>query len=106
MPAGKLQHRYHILNYHRTREYWTKGIIKFVHINGNNNPAAIVTKRHASNNCSHLMKPFIFLRDMDFLKKRVVAEGSENRSSTPPLYKAKDTPQQYFKLDIRHIIGV
>ena len=49
MRAGKLQRRSHILNYYRIREAKANGIIKFVHMNGNENPADIVTKSRASN---------------------------------------------------------
>ena len=49
MLAGKLQHRSHIINYHHTREAQAKGIIKFVHMNGNDNPADIVTKSRTYN---------------------------------------------------------
>ena len=49
MPAGKIQHQYQILNEHRTREDQADGIIEFVHINGNENPAKIVTKICAYN---------------------------------------------------------
>ena len=105
MPAGKLQRHSCILNYHCTREYQAKLIIKSVRINGNDNPADIVTKSRSSNTWFPLMKPLLFWRDIDFLKKRVVAEGSENRSSIPPLYQSKVTPQQSFNIDIKHILG-
>ena len=76
-----------------------------MHTNVNDNPDDILTKGRAYNTCSPLMKPLLFWRDMEFLKEQVFAKGSENRLSTPPLYQDKGTPQQYFKLDIRHIIG-
>ena len=41
MPVSKLHKRSHILNYQRTRESQSKGIIKFVHMNGNDNPDEI-----------------------------------------------------------------
>ena len=39
VPAGKIQRQSQILNDHRTREDQSEGIIKLVHINGNDNPA-------------------------------------------------------------------
>ena len=105
MPAGKLQCRSNVLNCHLTRESHAKGIIKFVHMNLNKNPADIVTKSRAYNTCFPLIKPLIFWLDMVFLKERVVAEGSENRSSTPLISQDKGTLQKSFKLDIRNIRG-
>ena len=60
MPAGKLQRRFHILNCHLTREAQEEVIIKFVHMNGNDNTADIVTKSQAYNTWFPLMKPLIF----------------------------------------------
>ena len=102
ITAVKIQHRYHIINYHCTRESQAKDIIKFVHMNGNDNLADIMTKSRAYNTWLPLMKPPLFWRDMEFLNGKVVAEGSENRLLTPPLSQAKGTPKQSFKFDLRH----
>ena len=85
MPASKLQHRSHILNYHCTREALAKGIIKFVNMNGNDNTADIVTKIRVYNTWYTPTKPILFWCDMDFIKERFVANGSEKRSSIHPL---------------------
>ena len=37
MNASKIQHSYHILNYHLIKEAQAKNIIKFVQMNGNVN---------------------------------------------------------------------
>ena len=60
MPAKKLQHCFHIFNYHRTLEAQAKIIIKFMHINGSDNPDDIVTKSCTSNTWFPLMKPLLF----------------------------------------------
>ena len=73
-------------------------------MNGSNEPAYIVTKSYASNTWFPLRKPLLFWRDMDFLKERVVAMGSENSFSTPPLSQAKKTPQQSYKFNLWHIL--
>ena len=70
-------------------EAQAKGIIKFVHINGNDNPPYILTNSHTSSTWFPLIDPLIFWLDMDFLKEWVVSEGSENRSSTPLYLKIK-----------------
>ena len=95
----------HILNYNLTREDQVKGIIKFVNTNGNDNHSDIVTKSCASNTWFAPMKHLLFWHEMEFIKERVVANGSENMLSTPPLSQAKGTPQQSFKIDLRHILG-
>ena len=105
MPARKLQRPSHIIKYHCTIEAQVKGIIKFLQMNGNDNPADIVTKSRSSNTWFPLMNPLLFWRDMDFLQERVVAEGSEDRSSAPPLHQAKGNPRQSFNVYLRHIIG-
>ena len=102
--AGKPQRPSHIFNWNRTRKAQIKGIIKFVHIIGNDNPTGIVTNSRAYNTWYPLMNPLLFWRDMDFLKDQVVSEGSENRSQTPPLYQAKGIPHESFNIDPRHIL--
>ena len=105
MPAGKLQRPSQIIKYHCTRESQVKGTIKFLHMNGNDNIADIFTKSRAYNTWFSLMNPLLFWRDMDFLQERVVAEGSEDRLSAPPLHQAKGNPRQSFNVYLRHIIG-
>ena len=90
--AGKIQRRSHILNYHCTRKSQSKGITKFVHMNGNDNPADIVTNRRAYKTWSLLMKPLLFWHDMELIKERVVSKGIENRLLTPPLSQSKINP--------------
>ena len=66
VPAGKLQRRYHILNYHCTIKSQENVVIKFVHINCNDNPADIVTKSHASKTWFPLLNTLFFWSYMDF----------------------------------------
>ena len=94
IPAGKLQCRTHIINYHRTREAQAKFVIKFVHMNVNDNPAYIGTKIYISNTWLPLIKTLLLWRDMGFLKEQVVSKGSENSLSTPPLSQDKGTTQK------------
>ena len=61
---SKTQYCYHILNYHLTKESQAEGIIKFVHMNGNENNANTTIESRVSNTWFLLMKPIIFLRDM------------------------------------------
>ena len=100
IPDGKIQRWSQILNYNWTREYQEKGIIKFVHMNGNDNYDYIMTKSCTSDTWFYLTKPLLFWSDMEFLKEQVFAKDSKDRPSTPPLSLSKDTTQQSFKLDL------
>ena len=75
LPADKIQHQYQIINDHCTREDQANGIIEFVNMNSNDNPADIVTKICASNNWYPLANPILFWNDTKFIKDRFVAKG-------------------------------
>ena len=75
MPASKLQCPYHIIKYHSTRESQVKVIIKFVRINGNDNPADYVTKTCTSNTWFPLMNPLLFWIDMELIHEQVFHRG-------------------------------
>ena len=83
-----------------SNRYQTKGIIKFMHMNGNDNPDDIVTNIYASKTWFILMKYILFWREMDFIKYRVVSEESDTSLSTPSIYQAKGTHQYYFNIDL------
>ena len=105
MPAGKLQRPSRILKYNCTKKAQVKSIIKFVHIDTNDNPDENFTKSRASNTWSPLMNTLLFWIEMEFLQEQVVVKGSANRSSTPPLYQGKGTTHQSFNIDLRYILG-
>jgi hypothetical protein len=65
IPSGKLQKRNHILNYHRVREAQAAKVINFVHMDGKDNPADILTKHRTSTSWYPKMKPFLFWRQRD-----------------------------------------
>ena len=65
MPAGKLQKRHNLLNYHRVREAQAAGICSFFHMDGRHNPADILTKPMTSREWFKLMKPLLFWRAQD-----------------------------------------
>ena len=44
IPEAKIQKRHVILSFHRVREAIASGIINFVHVDGDNNPADILSK--------------------------------------------------------------
>ena len=105
LPSGKLQKRAHILNYHRVREAQAAGIVRFVHIDGKENPADILTKPRSSRDWCRLMKPLIFWRHAD-LGSTVNVEGSDSRSPLPaPPVLASGAPKQSEKLHLHHVLG-
>ena len=105
LPSGKLQKRAHILNYHRAREAQAAGIVRFVHIDGKENPADILTKPRSSRDWYRLMKPLIFWRHTD-LGSTVNVEGSDSRSPLPaPPVLASGAPKQSEKLHLHHVLG-
>ena len=105
LPSGKLQKRAHILNYHRVREAQAAGIVRFVHIDGKENPADILTKPRSSRDWYRLMKPLIFWRHTDFGSTDKV-EGSDNKSPLPPVpVLVSGTPKQSEKLLLHHVLG-
>jgi len=59
---GKINKRWNILSFHRVREAVAHGIIRPFHINGNDNPADVLSKHTSSNIWYELMKPLIFWR--------------------------------------------
>jgi len=81
MPSGKLTKRHNILSYHRVREAQAAGFVNFVHIDGKQNPADILTKPTSSREWYEVMKPLIFWRARDGELGSHRAEGSSNRSS-------------------------
>ena len=72
IPTLKLQRRSDSINYYYNREAHVKGIMKFFHMNGNDNPANIVTNIWAYNTWFHLMKYLLFWSAMNLFKNQVV----------------------------------
>ena len=75
VPAGKLQRQSLILNFHRTWEVQAKGVIKFVHMNADENPEGILTNSRASNTQFPIIKPLFLWHDVYFLRKLVFVGG-------------------------------
>jgi len=84
MPNGRLQKRSHILNYHRVREAQAAKIVNFVHMNGKDNPADILTKFRSSREWYELLKPILFWRAKDNRIGSHIAEGSITMSADLP----------------------
>ena len=60
LPRVKLQKRSHLFNYHRLREAQACVILNFVHMDGKENPADILTTFCSSREGYELLKPLIF----------------------------------------------
>ena len=105
LPSGKLQKGAHILNYHRVREAQAAGVVRFVHIDGKENPADILTKPRSPRDWHRLMKPLVFWRHAN-LGSAVNVEESDSRSLLPaPPVLASGTPKQSEKLHLHHVLG-
>jgi hypothetical protein len=59
-PHSKLHKRHTALSFHRVREAIASGIISFLHINGDRNPADILSKHWAYANVWQFMQPLLF----------------------------------------------
>ncbi len=59
IPSSTLKKRWNALAYHRVREAIAAKILHFVHINGNENPADVLTKHLDWRIRSYLLKPII-----------------------------------------------
>ena len=59
IPENNLKKRHVALSYHRVREAIAAGVIKFYHIEGDNNPADVLTKFLPRSKWWPLMKPFL-----------------------------------------------
>jgi len=65
IPDDTLKKRHNALSYHRVREAIAADIIKFIHIDGDKNPADILTKPLPQTKWYPLMKPILHWADKD-----------------------------------------
>jgi hypothetical protein len=62
VPSSPLKKRHHALAYHRVREAIAAGFLAFYHVNGDKNPADILSKHWAFLKVWPLLKPLLFWR--------------------------------------------
>ena len=60
IPDDTLKKRHNALSYHRVREAIAAGVLKFYHIDGNDNPADVLTKFLPRQKWYPLMKPILY----------------------------------------------
>ena len=84
IPQSTLKKRHNALAYHRVREAIAAGILNFVHINGKENPADILTKFRSSREWFPLLKPILYWQEK---------ETKETKSC--PLKKKSNESLQY-----------
>jgi hypothetical protein len=65
IPDDTLKKRHNALSYHRVREAIAAEIIKFIHIDGDKNPADILTKFLPSTKWYPIMKPILHWLNKD-----------------------------------------
>jgi len=62
IPHSLLNKRHNALSYHRVREAIASGILRFIHIDGKNNPADILSKHCGYQQSMPLARPLLFWR--------------------------------------------
>ena len=62
IPHSKLHKRHNALSYHRTREAIAAGITRYHHVEGNLNPADILSKHWDLPSVYPSLRPFLFWR--------------------------------------------
>ena len=60
LPHSRLHKRHNALAYHKTRECIAAGIFRYIHINGVDNPADILSKHWAMHQVWDTLKPLLF----------------------------------------------
>ena len=80
MPQSLISKRHNILSYHRVREAVAAGIIAVFHIDGNSNPADVLTKIVGNSKEYPLLKPYLF---KNYMKKDQVT-GAQSEGSVKP----------------------
>jgi hypothetical protein len=60
VPHAKLHKRHVLLSFHRVREAIASGMLQFMHIPGNDNPADILSKAWGYQQVWGLLKPLLF----------------------------------------------
>ena len=65
IPNYKLAKRHNIMNFHRVRQVQSADIVRFVHMNGVDNPADILTKYRSCTQWFGKLKSLIFSRIKD-----------------------------------------
>ena len=63
VPHSKLNKRHHALCYHRVREAIASGLLVFSHVDGEKNPADILSKHWGYQQIWNLLRPLLFWRD-------------------------------------------
>ena len=60
IPQSKLHKRHNALSYHRVREAIASGMLRFIHLPGECNPADILSKHWEFNQVRRLLQPLLF----------------------------------------------
>ena len=98
IPHSTLQQRHHALSYHRVREAIASGLLEYHWINGDTNPADIVSKHWGMAQAWPLLRPILFSRytmpsyqgkEMDTLDQ---ANGEYQPANKVPMQKER-TPK-------------
>ena len=85
IPQSKLHKRHNALSYHRVREAITSGMLRFIHLPGECNPADIRSKHWGFNQVRRLLQPLLFGNQRPQLQENMPqAQGKSSSSVARP----------------------
>ena len=86
VPHSRLSKRHQALSYHYVREAIASNMVRFYHINGDINPADILSKHWAHGNVyPKLLRPLLFYEGdtLDLLVEEMEQSGGHGGNSNP-----------------------
>ena len=86
VPHSRLSKRHQALSHHYAREAIASNMVRFYHINGDINPADILSKHWAHGNvCPKLLRPLLFCEGnaLDLLVEEMEQSGGHGDNSNP-----------------------
>ena len=81
IPHSKLSKRHNALSYHKTREAVAAGIVKYYHIQGETNPADIVSKHWKMASVWDTLKILMFYDSCKKNKEEIDKESDSQEQS-------------------------
>ena len=91
IPHSRLSKRHHALAYHYTREAIASKMIAFHHINGENNPADILSKHWGHSQVYPLLRPILFYKG-DTSQLINTSEEPPTKNTEPKPHEVNGSP--------------
>jgi hypothetical protein len=90
-PYAKLHKRHNALSFHRVREAIASGVIAFLHIPGENNPADILSKHWGYCSIWHMLKVLMFVGGEDTINSPGKSDKEHDDDDSQPEGLSKKT---------------